>query len=95
MYQNDICSLLSMLLPQKLHGIINEWAKIKIVSGTSADWNKARELLKIDDSIADVNLWIDSSDFSLQKTKDTKTWWNHKLTGIGIRVQFIIDATER
>ena len=65
---SSICSQ-----PQKLHGIIYEWAKTKIVSGTSKDWNKACELLKFDDSIADVNLSIDPSDFPLQKTKDTKT----------------------
>lgn len=65
---SSICSQ-----PQKLHGIICEWTKTKIVSGTSKDWNKAHELLKFDNSIADVNLSIDSSDFPLQKTKDTKT----------------------
>lgn len=72
-----------------------EWAHTKIVPRTKADWDLAVYHENFPPPVQPVNLWMDSSDFRLQDTVENHEWISHKLPGIGIRVQFIMDGKGR
>lgn len=76
----------------ELRPILVKWARSKIVTGSKGDWDKAAEGEVFPEPFSGVNLWMDSSDFPIQATRENDGWTSHKLGGAGIRVQFITDA---
>jgi hypothetical protein len=77
-----------------MHSIIYTWANNKITPGNEREWNLAAKNRQLPEEFQDINLWIDSSDFPLEKSKETKGWYSPKLKGRAIRVQFLQDAHE-
>jgi hypothetical protein len=80
---------------ENLHALIYEWARTKIDLGNAEEWNAAAAIRQFQHPFEDVNLWIDSSDFKMQKSPATNGWFSQKEERRAIKVQFIVDATER
>jgi hypothetical protein len=75
-----------------IHEVILQWARTKIVLGNAKEWDEA---CCFQAPFQDVNLWIDSSDFEMKESPATKGWYSKKLEGRGVRIQFVVDGTER
>jgi hypothetical protein len=78
-----------------IHTMAYRWAQTKIQLENAEAWDAAVVSRHFEELFEDVNLWIDSSDFPLRKSEDFKDWHSRKLSGSGIKIQFLFDATER
>eukprot|EP01040_Poterioochromonas_malhamensis_P002881 gene2881-3065_t len=80
----------------KLHNIIYDWARSKILLGSPEEWDNACSQFKLKNiGMAGGNLWIDSCDFPMMKSDETEGWTSSKLHGRAIKVHFVVDATKR
>lgn len=70
-----------------------KWASHHIVLGKNVDWKAAAKDVKRTKDLAEVNIWIDSSDFA--KQKDRETDWSYKLNNPGRRYMFLQDGCNR
>ena len=72
-----------------------EWAEEVIIPGSFHDWNMAASGVEIPPELVGTNLWMDSSDFPLQKRRGmngSSGYWSHKLAGPGLRFMVLCDG---
>lgn len=83
---------------QVLRKVIAKWAETKIKLGFEEEWNVAARHVSTDSILKSPNLWIDSSDWALQKWKGCskkRSYWSYKLNKPGRRYMFIQDGKTR
>lgn len=83
---------------RKIRCALKCWAKLKIELGSAIDWNLLTRNSNFPKLVQDTNLWIDSTDFPLErKKKRTKKsrWWSYKLNRPGRRFMIVCDAKRR
>jgi len=74
---------------------IGEYFSQFISIGTRSEWDRRASRLSKSKELADVNLFIDSSDFPLEGTNSSSTkslFRSFKQNGLGIRFMFVVDA---
>lgn len=78
-----------------LRAIVAQWAEGTIILGNLQEWQRAAHHVKLSKCVEDICLWMDSTDFPLQKwrgctRKDPK--WSYKLNRPGRRYMILRDG---
>ena len=75
--------------------IFKQWAATVINLGDSVAWNVAKRRCDFPDGLTSTNLWIDSSDFSIQCPSGPRRknpYYSHKNLGLARRYMMLADA---
>ena len=83
---------------KKIRKILKKWAISVMMIGDLQTWKDLSKLVAKVDPLKKVNLWMDSSDFTLkgkQRSLTKNIYWSYKLNSIGRRYQCIFDAQGR
>lgn len=83
---------------QVLRPLMKQWAESKLYLGFVEDWNMAARNVRTDSKLNRPNLWMDSSDFGLQKWKGCskkELYWSYKKNRPARRFMFLQDGKSR
>lgn len=83
---------------EAIREVLAEWGKASVKLGSVNDWNTALRNVQLNKKLEGVNLWIDSTDFPMEKKKGRgpkDPYWSYKENTLGSRFMFILDGKGR